>query len=387
MAIGLFKLSKNQRKSLTGIFFVLNVLEVLLGATITGISIYVCLAISPMIISEKTEINFVFVVYAIFGGNVIINWLIGLKICQKCVNQAHKKSTKSLLLVWYCAGTNAVITLLIIANMSRKANKHIIKSMKNSIQGGMKTYLSDFESKETIDRIQYELECCGFESYKDWYEVEWIDGTIINAKSPLVEELRFDQSKLTMPIVPWSCCKVDFPLQCLHDPLQQVGFTNIWVDEPNTVSDSLNTKGCVEKMKAPIGWVIDGFIMIISAIVFLHIIIILASRILYTSCRNAILLYDPEGTSPGWVFGRGDCGYARGKTLTEIMGITNEILEQRIIEQKRKERLKAKEEATPKKSGHSEYTTSSKTTGIVERLKKKTHKKEDKAHEEEPKTT
>lgn len=74
-----------------------------------------------------------------------------------------------------------------------------------------------------------------------------------------------------MPIVPWSCCKVNFPLQCLHDPLQQVGFTNIWVDAPNTVSDSLNTKGCVEKMKAPIGWVIDGFVMIISAIVFLHV--------------------------------------------------------------------------------------------------------------------
>lgn len=109
------------------------------------------------------------------------------------------------------------------------------------------------------------------------------------------------------------------------------------------------------------------------------------------------MLHDPEGTSPGWVFGRGDCGYARGKTLTEIMvafaqlvlldqqskmfhlqGITNEMLEQRIMEQRRKEKLKTKG-GTPNKSDHSEYTTSSKTTGIIRKLQKKTNKKENEA--------
>ncbi|KAL1494576.1 hypothetical protein ABEB36_010152 [Hypothenemus hampei] len=358
MAIGLFKLSKNQRKSLAGIFFVLTIIEVLLGATIIGISMYVCISFSPLIASEQAEINFVFAVYAIFGLNIIINWLLGLKICHKCINQAHKKSTKSLLLLWYCAGTNTVITLLIIANLSKKANKHIAKSMKNSIQGGMKTYLSDLESKELVDKIQYQLECCGFNSYKDWYNIEWLNSNIVNIKSPSVNELRSDSQNIYLPIVPWSCCKIDFPLQCLHDPLQQTAFTNVWVDEPNTVTDSLNTRGCVEKMNTPLGWIIDIYMLIISAITFFHVVIVLTSRVLYTSCRNAILLYDPDGVAPGWIFGRGDCGYARGKTLTEIMGITNEILQQRIMNEKKKEKLRAKDSA---KSDGSEHSTSSKT--------------------------
>ncbi|CAG9763271.1 unnamed protein product [Ceutorhynchus assimilis] len=373
MAIGLFKLSKTQRNTLSIIFYVLNIIEVLFGLSITGTSIYVCLAISPMILTEKAEIDFVFVVYIIFGVNITMTWLIGLKICQKCTNQAHKKSTRSLLLLWYCAGTNMIVTLLIITSMSRKANKHIIKSMKNSLQGGMESYLSDSESKETIDKIQYNLECCGYESYKDWYRIEWMNDKIIENKARQVEELRLDNTKFTLPVVPWSCCKVNFPLQCLHDPLQQRIYTNLWVDEPETVTNSLNTEGCLKKMRSPFGKIIESFTLIISAITILHVITILVSRILYTSCRNAILLYDQEGVAPGWLFGRGDCGYARGKTLTEIMGITNEILEQRIIDEKRKEKVAKEVKTKSKKSSktdQSRHTESSKTTTLFDGFKK-----------------
>lgn len=44
-------------------------------------------------------------------------------------------------------------------------------------------------------------------------------------------------------------------------------------------------------------------------------------KYLYTACRNAVLLMNLGGTAPGWLFGRGDCGWNRGKTLDEIMGV------------------------------------------------------------------
>ncbi|KAF7285860.1 photoreceptor outer segment membrane glycoprotein 2-like [Rhynchophorus ferrugineus] len=335
MSIGLFKLSHNQRKTLKIIFLVLNIFEILIGSMFVGVSIYVCVYISPMILTEKAEINFVFVVYALFGFNIVTNWLIGIRICCKCFSQAHKKSTRSLLLLWYFAGTNTVIMLIIIANLSKKTNRHIEKSMKNSIQSGMKNYLYDMDIKETIDTIQYNLECCGYDSYKDWHQIEWMDKTIINSGSKQVDELRYDKNKLYLPVIPWSCCKIQYPMQCFHDPIQQTAFTNLWVDAPETVADSINTKGCVEKMKGSIGCIIEGFIMLIVIVAVIHVNIFLVSRILYTSCRNAVLLYDPQGVAPGWIFGRGDCGYSRGKTLTELMGITNEILEQRILQGKR----------------------------------------------------
>lgn len=45
------------------------------------------------------------------------------------------------------------------------------------------------------------------------------------------------------------------------------------------------------------------------------------TKYLFTSCRNAALLMNMAGVAPGWLFGRGDFGWNRGKTLEEIMGV------------------------------------------------------------------
>lgn len=45
------------------------------------------------------------------------------------------------------------------------------------------------------------------------------------------------------------------------------------------------------------------------------------TKYLFTSCRNAALLMNTAGVAPGWLFGRGDFGWSRGKTLEEIMGV------------------------------------------------------------------
>lgn len=44
-------------------------------------------------------------------------------------------------------------------------------------------------------------------------------------------------------------------------------------------------------------------------------------KYLFTACRNAAILMNTGGTAPGWIFGRGDFGWNRGRTLEEIMGV------------------------------------------------------------------
>ncbi|KAJ8946890.1 hypothetical protein NQ318_008246 [Aromia moschata] len=183
----------------------------------------------------------------------------------------------------------------------------------------MTHYLRDQTWKETIDKLQYDNECCGISSYENWHEIEWLNKYHVDVDSDTVKQFRTSQETLKLPVTPWSCCKVDFPMQCLHDPLQQAQYAHIWVDEPTVVTDSIHSKGCLEGLKKPIVAVIDLFIFFTSVIFILHIIIFFISRILYTSCRNAVVLSDTEGIAPGWIFGRGDCGYSRGKTLGEIM--------------------------------------------------------------------
>lgn len=82
---------------------------------------------------------------------------------------------------------------------------------------------------------------------------------------------RISQENLRLPVTPWSCCRVDFPMQCLHDPLQQAQYAHLWVDEPNVVKDSINTEGCLNGIKGPIIVVINLFVMFTTYICVLHV--------------------------------------------------------------------------------------------------------------------
>lgn len=90
MAIGVFKLNKRDRRCLSLIFSFFNILQAILGSTITGTSIYVYVSLSPGLYVEGTEIQFVQVVTGIYGTHIIIHWLLGLKISDKCYYEAHK---------------------------------------------------------------------------------------------------------------------------------------------------------------------------------------------------------------------------------------------------------------------------------------------------------
>ncbi|KAJ8961050.1 hypothetical protein NQ314_005979 [Rhamnusium bicolor] len=90
MAIGMFKLSQKQRKCLSFVFITLNIVQIILGAGMTSSSLYIFIAVSPVLLTEKAEVNFVFAVTGIYGTNVIFHWIIGIRMCRKCFLQAHK---------------------------------------------------------------------------------------------------------------------------------------------------------------------------------------------------------------------------------------------------------------------------------------------------------
>ncbi|CAH1115182.1 unnamed protein product [Psylliodes chrysocephalus] len=319
MTVGMFILSQKKRESLAAVFVFLCVLQVIIGCGMTGSSLYVIIAVAPILHAEKSEVNFVFVVTGLYGTHVIFQWIIGINVSQRCLKQASRKSTSNLFILWTTMGTNTIIQLLILSHFARKMNKYISRSIKQSITNGMNQYLQDITWKEVIDKIQYNNECCGLASYEDWHEIKWLTKYHVDVKSETIKEFRTSPDILTLPVIPWSCCKVDFPMQCLHDPVQQAEYAHIWVDEPNIVTDSLNTKGCLDLIRKPIDGTIKAFVVSSSFMCIFHVVIFIVSRILYTSARNSIFMGDPGGISPGWVFGRGDCGYSGGQSIIEIM--------------------------------------------------------------------
>lgn len=60
-------------------------------------------------------------------------------------------------------------------------------------------------------------------------------------------------------------------MQCLHDPVQQAEYAHIWVDEPNIVTDSLNTKGCLDLIRKPIDGTIKAFVVSSSFMCIFHV--------------------------------------------------------------------------------------------------------------------
>lgn len=90
--------------------------------------------------------------------------------------------------MWSVASSNTIINLLILASMYVQISKHIMRSLRHSLEKGMRKYLSDNVWKVTFDRIQYNFECCGIDNYNDWHKTAWLTTYHINENSELVKE-------------------------------------------------------------------------------------------------------------------------------------------------------------------------------------------------------
>lgn len=52
----------------------------------------------------------------------------------------------------------------------------------------MSQYLSDLKWKETIDKLQYNNQCCGVKDFVDWHEIEWLTKYQVDVKSETAKQ-------------------------------------------------------------------------------------------------------------------------------------------------------------------------------------------------------
>ncbi|XP_017772768.1 PREDICTED: LOW QUALITY PROTEIN: uncharacterized protein LOC108559904 [Nicrophorus vespilloides] len=399
----IFKFSRECRFQMALAFTILNLVQATLGMLIAGWSLYLCLEVSKHLYAEKAEITFVFTVTALYGTHIIFQYLMGIKICAKCFNKAHKfespqpftinltytrsifrRSTKRHLYFWLAIGGNTLLNVLILSTMSVKISKHIVRSIRHSMEKGMRNYLKDPLWKHTIDRWQFHLQCCGVNNFKDWYEISWLDKYQLDVTSDDVQRFEcmnnqrlqyptlylyhststnlykilikftftfvvilkihslytcyltkcpvlklqicsflLSKDHLHLPVVPWSCCDINFPMQCFHDPLQQIQSAHLWKEQPEFLDGTIYNKGCLTVLREPIEASLVGLIIVTSILIINQVIaIIVISRLLYTSCRNAVVLRDVMAPSPGWLFGRDCFSATKGRTVSEVMFVS-----------------------------------------------------------------
>lgn len=83
---------------------------------------------------------------------------------------------------------NTALNLLILAYLTARISKHIIRSLRHSLEKGIHNYLKDSNWKYAIDRWQFNLQCCGVNEYRDWHKTAWIDKYHINQESEIIKE-------------------------------------------------------------------------------------------------------------------------------------------------------------------------------------------------------
>lgn len=124
----------------------------------------------------------------------------------------------------------------------------------------------------------------------------------------LISRYVHPNGRVTLPLLPFSCCRADYLGVCQHDLLIPR------VKTPDTAS--YYTQGCVGQITRELTAISD----VLIGLALLYGMLTLAGGVLlqfvYTSSRNAVILERDE--VPGWLFGPEDVGYGREDSLTSI---------------------------------------------------------------------
>lgn len=93
----------------------------------------------------------------------------------------------------------------------------------------------------------------------------------MRCENDVLYRLRSSKDLLHLPVLPWSCCRLDYPMQCFHDPLQQLQSVHLWSEQPDVPVESIHAIGCLETLRAPIQRALKGYVVIAILTFIMHV--------------------------------------------------------------------------------------------------------------------
>nr|XP_012153477.1 PREDICTED: uncharacterized protein LOC100874647 isoform X1 [Megachile rotundata] len=216
------------------------------------------------------------------------------------------------LFLWTILGLFVVLVGCFMAGICISTADQLTQQVRQILVEGMRRYLADVTWKRRIDNMQVQMRCCGIDSSDDWHKTYWLQRDLLVLDSPDILRYAKLDGRVTPPVVPWSCCRIDVKGPCYHDPLQLPN------PEQNSTYDSLNARGCLIAMKTLLNGTLYSVLPLVFCLFVLQIAVTVLSRLDFTSARNAVALGNRWSASPGWLYGRLDFGNASGPNLCQI---------------------------------------------------------------------
>ena len=92
------------------------------------------------------------------------------------------KSTNKILfvLVITCLVLICILFVFCVGLLSHTYSSY--EDVHDGIITAMSNYSKETVTKELVDKMQVEYECCGSKNYTDWYSIKWFDANLINTE-------------------------------------------------------------------------------------------------------------------------------------------------------------------------------------------------------------
>ncbi|XP_012150058.2 uncharacterized protein LOC105663737 isoform X1 [Megachile rotundata] len=169
-------------------------------------------------------------------------------------------------------------------------------------------YGSDVAVKARVDAVQNELECCGDNSYEDWFRVPWLklsmEGPEDAENGPRLEEQSMSEDReeeSPAPVdVPFSCCSNNIPKPCVHHDI--LNPSAVYDYDPKHLT--ISTVGCRSKIVSR-GEVVRTFLAGYLALLSVYqMVLSFMSRLLQTAHCNDYYIGPRKSRYRVWIFSR-----------------------------------------------------------------------------------
>uniref|UniRef100_A0A667ZYV3 Retinal outer segment membrane protein 1b n=1 Tax=Myripristis murdjan TaxID=586833 RepID=A0A667ZYV3_9TELE len=250
-------------------------------------------------IMDYTDIHVVPNILMMVGlASIGTNWFAS-RVCQDSLDATRFPRWKPFLLGWFAMAV--VLCSLLLAAMVL-CFALILYFLGNGIRFYRDTDVPGrcFQ-KETIDRLQMELRCCGNNNYRDWFEVQWISNRYLDFTSKEVKDrVRSNvDGRYLLDGVPFSCCNPASPRPCLHTQLlDRNAHYNF---ELQTEELNLYNRGCRQALVEYYMGLMNRIGPGVLSVIFMQASVFVSLRYLQTATEGAMALENPEDDSEGYL--------------------------------------------------------------------------------------
>ncbi|XP_034147580.1 rod outer segment membrane protein 1b [Esox lucius] len=310
MALLKLRFSLPRRVRLAQGLWLLTWVTVLAGAFTFSLGVYLKTELLRRAeVMDNTEIHVVPNILILVGLVIIGSNIVAGRICQDSLHSARFPPWKPFLLPWYGLTWMVCVWLFSAVVLSYALQGQLEESLKVGLRNGIRFYRDTdvpgrcFQ-KETIDKLQMELRCCGNTNYKDWFEVQWISNRYLDFTSKEVKDrVRSNiDGRYLVDGVPFSCCNPASPRPCL-----QYSLTNNAAHynyEHQSEELNLYNRGCRQALVDYYMGLMNAIGPVVLSVILLQMSVLLSLRYLQTSL-DGVDPENPEADSEGYILAKG----------------------------------------------------------------------------------